>query len=263
MSFKACANGHVLFAMMAVLACKRETTAPATTAGELAVTSAGEVPAGGSGPADTKVEPPGDASAGGEPATTDAATTGDVPVEPPAATTDPPPGDTKSPVAAAPGLPEPLHTKIDGACGKDPGVGSPAHAFALKTADGKEISLASLRGKVVLLNFWGTWCKPCLKELPEFDRLVRHYRKQGAVLVAIATDTEPEKVLEFGQSRKIAGKLVLGGEELAKKYDSPNFPFSFVVDAQGVVRGSYRSYRPECIGKIEQDLRTSLEQRKR
>jgi len=72
-----------------------------------------------------------------------------------------------------------------------------------------------------------------------------------------------EGVLEFAKSRKIAAKFALGGEELAKKYDSPNFPFSFVVDAQGVIRGSYRGYHPECIGKIEQDLRASLEQRRR
>ena len=173
---------------------------------------------------------------------------------PPVATTDPAPGGAgKDP------LPTAISTKVDARCGSDPGVNTPAKPFNLKTPDGKDISLASYRGKVVLLNFWGTWCKPCLKELPEFDRLYRRYRKHGLVVIAIATDTEPEKVQEFATQRKLAVKLALGGEPLADQYESTNFPFSFVIDAKGQIRGSYRGYKPECAGKLEQDIRTQLE----
>jgi peroxiredoxin len=176
---------------------------------------------------------------------------------------DPPPADPAPDAKPAPadagGLPAALHTKIDASCGKDPGVGTAARPFTLKTPDGKDISLASYRGKVVLLNFWGTWCKPCLKELPEFDRLYRRYRKHGLVVIAVATDTEPQKVQEFATERKLATKLALGGEKLAEEYASPNFPFSFVIDARGTIQGSYRGYRQECTGKLEQDLRTQLE----
>jgi peroxiredoxin len=175
--------------------------------------------------------------------------------------TAPEPTPTTAPKIAADKepLPAALHPKVDASCGNDPGVGTPAKPFALKTPDGKDISLASYRGKVVLLNFWGTWCKPCLKELPEFDRIYRHYRKRGMVLIAIATDTEPEKVLEFAKERKLAAKLALGGEPLSEQYASTSFPFSLVIDDKGQIRGSYRGYRPECTGKLEQDLRTALE----
>lgn len=265
MSSRAWHPTHALCAALAVVvACKRETTPPAEMSGApLANGSAG---GGGAEPVgDSRAEPTPETSAGasegGAQTSPDTGPTEvGTPPEPVPAET---PGDAKSPAPTPEGLPAPLYTKVDDKCGKDPGVGTSAQPFALKTAEGKDISLASLKGKVVLLNFWGTWCKPCLKELPEFDRLVRHYRKHGAVLVAIATDTEPDKVLEFKQSSKIAGKLVLGGDAPSKVYDSPNFPFSFVVDATGVIRGSYRGYHPECIGKIEQDLRTSLEQRRR
>lgn len=212
-----------------------------------------------------------------EPATTTAPTTPDpTPAEPPATTDpvvpapDPAPTATADPPAATPTptpaidrtpLPAALNTKIDATCGNDPGVGTTAKPFTLKTPEGKDISLASYRGKVVLLNFWGTWCKPCLKELPEFDRLYRRYRKHGMVLIAIATDTEPDKVVEFAERSKLSAKLALGGEPLAEQYESTNFPFSLVIDAKGQIRGSYRGYRPECAGKLEQDLRTQLEQR--
>jgi len=167
---------------------------------------------------------------------------------------------TPTPTPGKAALPTALSSKIDARCGSDPGVGTTAKPFALRTPDGKDISLASHRGKVVLLNFWGTWCKPCLKELPEFDRLYRRYRKHGLVVIAIATDTEPEKVQEFATQRKLATKLALGGQQLADDYESSNFPFSFVIDPEGQIRGSYRGYKPECAGKLEQDIRSELEQ---
>ncbi|WAS93978.1 TlpA disulfide reductase family protein [Nannocystis punicea] len=261
MTLKQCPKLHVLMAILLLApttGCKREASeAPESTAApepeaptaepvEASAGEAVEAPASDT-PAAPADKPPGEAVAANEPA--------------PASEPVGPGGEVKPATASA--LPAPLHAKVDDSCGRDAGVGTNALPFALKTAEGKDISMASLRGKVVLLNFWGTWCKPCLKELPEFDRLIRHYKKHGAVLVAIATDTEPQKVLDFAKERKISAKLVLGGEDLAKQYDSPNFPFSFVVDDKGTIRGSYRSYKPECIGRIEQDLRTSLEQRKR
>jgi len=167
---------------------------------------------------------------------------------------------TPTPTPGKAALPTALSSKIDARCGSDPGVGTTAKPFALRTPDGKDISLASHRGKVVLLNFWGTWCKPCLKELPEFDRLYRRYRKHGLVVIAIATDTEPEQVQEFATQRKLATKLALGGQQLADDYESSNFPFSFVIDPEGQIRGSYRGYKPECAGKLEQDIRSELEQ---
>lgn len=238
-----------------VLACKPEpkttqppSTDPQTVTDPTPGTSAGDPPPV-SDP--TTTAPPGDTVAANPPA--DPPTT--TPEDPPA---DPPPGKT-SPAGKEP-LPAALNTKINDTCGKDPGVGTPAKSFNLKTPEGKDISLASLRGKVVLLNFWGTWCKPCLKELPEFDRLYRRYRKHGLVVVAVATDKEPDKVQEFARQAKLATKLVLDGESLSQQYDSPNFPFSFIIDGKGVIQASYRGYRPECTGKLEQDLRGQLEQ---
>lgn len=259
MSHKTLILSSVVAAMsLGTSACKREeTAAPETTAVK------DDNPAADAPPADVPpVDDPGDGAKPGEvalPKSDGQVATGptDTPAEQPADAT---PADPK---AASAGLPAALHSKVDASCGRDPGVGTAAVPFTLKAPDGKDISLASFRGKVVLLNFWGTWCKPCLKELPEFDRLIRHYKKNGAVLVAVATDTEPDKVLEFARSAKLSAKLALGGEDLAKKYDSPNFPFSFVIDDKGTIRGSYRGFRQECLGKLEADLRASLEQKKR
>ena len=118
--------------------------------------------------------------------------------------------------------------------------------------------MSDLKGKVILLNFWGTWCKPCLEELPEFDRLYRRYRKHGLSLVAVATDEDPAAVQAFVDKRKIAAKVAIGGQDTASAYGAQQFPFTFVVDADGVIRGSYSGYKEKCMGKLEQDIRDEL-----
>ena len=165
---------------------------------------------------------------------------------------------TKPKPKAKPGLPSPIFGKGNSSCGRDPGVGQPIKSFSLETTTGKTISSGKLKGRVVLLNFWGTWCKPCLKELPEFDRLYRRYRKNGLVLLAIATDSDPEPVKALAKERRLAAKIAIGGEELANSYKSPSFPFSFVVDENGIIQASYRGFKPECLGQLEQDIRKQL-----
>ncbi len=189
-----------------------------------------------------------------EPANTTLATTEPKPADPPPAETPPAEKPTLE-------LPKVKHTKIDDSCGKDAGLGQKLKSFDLKTVDGKAVTNKSFRGKVVLVNFWGTWCKPCLKELPEFDQLYRRYRKHGLSFVAIATDEDAEPVKEFIDSRKLSAKVLIGAEDYAGEYGSPKFPFSFVVDTAGVIRASYRGYRPECMGKLEADVRKQLEAR--
>lgn len=193
----------------------------------------------------------------------EAPTASDVDPEAPTANepaiTKPPADDTTK--GEAPALPKPLHTKVDASCGKDPGVGQKLKAFSLKSTGGKPVSNRSWGNRVLLVNFWGTWCKPCLKELPEFDQLYRRYRKHGLTLVAIATDEDPAPVQEFIDKRRLAAKVAIGGEDYAGQYSSPKFPFTFVVDTKGVIRASYRGYRPECMGKLEADIREQLEKR--
>jgi peroxiredoxin len=190
-----------------------------------------------------------------------AADGGEAPASPEEGSADPPDaGSETKPTVTKLELPKPLHGKLDAACGKDPGVGEKLKSFSLPGIEGDEkVTQSTFKGRVLVVNFWGTWCKPCLKELPEFDRLYRRYRKHGLVVVAIATDTEPEKVKEFAAQAKLATKLAIGGEELSQQYDSPNFPFSFVIDGKGEIQASYRGYRPECAGKLEQDVRSQLE----
>lgn len=218
-------------------------------------------------------DPAADEPVAADPAATDLAATTAEPGTEPAATTEPaaepstepatPPATAEPPTEApaAEALPKPVYTKVDASCGKDEGVGTKLKPFDLKAVDGKSSTNKSYAGRVMLVNFWGTWCKPCLKELPEFDQLYRRYRKHGMTLVAIATDEDPAPVKEYIDKRKLAAKVLIGAEDYAGLYGSPKFPFTFIVDEKGVIKASYRGYRPECMGKLEADLRKQLEAR--
>jgi len=181
------------------------------------------------------------------------------PTPEPAPETTPEP--TPKPVATTLELPKPLHGKVDAKCGRDAGVGEPLKSFSLPNLEGKTITAGTFRGRVQVVNFWGTWCKPCLKELPEFDQLYRRYRKHGMTLLAIATDEDADAVKDTVSKKKLGAKIAIAGEEYAGKYGSPKFPFTFIVDHKGVIRGSYRGYKPECMGKLEADIREQLEVR--
>jgi len=180
------------------------------------------------------------------------------------------PESTESPEAAPPEpeataaleLPKPIHRNAKKSCGKDPGVGTRLKGFKLPTTEpGKTYSNGSFRGRVMLVNFWGTWCKPCLKELPKFSQLYRRYRKHGMTLLAIATDEDVEAVKGTLAKHKIAAKVATGGEDYAGQYASEQFPFTFVVDHKGVIQASYFGYEAECMGQLEADIRTQLVKR--
>lgn len=166
------------------------------------------------------------------------------------------------PVVATLDLPKPVHGKVDATCGRDAGVGQSLKSFSLPgLQEGKTITNRTFRGRVQVVNFWGTWCKPCLKELPEFDHLYRRYRKHGMTLLAIATDEDAQAVKDTVTKKKLGAKIAIAGEDYAGQYGSPKFPFTFVVDHKGVIRGSYRGYKPECMGKLEADIREQLQVR--
>jgi peroxiredoxin len=196
-----------------------------------------------------------------DPSVSEEAATPEVDSEPVPGGTDP----ASQPVAAAEPkqrdpLPKAIHKPGNGKCVQKFAVGEKVKSFKLPSLAGdKTISPSGYRNRVVLLNFWGTWCKPCLEELPEFDRLYRKYRAHGLTLVAVATDEEPKLVQEFIDKHKLRARVALAGEEAAGVYNRPNFPFSFVIDGSGKIIAAYDYIDSACMGDLEQVIRNELE----
>ncbi len=117
--------------------------------------------------------------------------------------------------------------------------------FMLKDVNGKDVRLSDFRGKIVILNFWATWCGPCRKEMPDFIELQNQYAKDGLQFVGIALDQEgAAKVKPFVEKNKIGYPILIGNNDIADKYGGMNaIPVTFLIDRKGMIRGHYIGMR--------------------
>jgi peroxiredoxin len=109
--------------------------------------------------------------------------------------------------------------------------------FALKDADGKTVRLSDYRGKVVLLNFWATWCGPCRIEIPWLIDFERQYKDRGFAVIGVSMDDEGwDAVKPFVGDLAINYRIILGNDEVAGKYGGVEaLPTSFIIDRDGKV----------------------------
>jgi len=121
-------------------------------------------------------------------------------------------------------------------------LGDPAPAFTLPAVDGARTTLTALRGKVVVLDFWATWCRPCVRKLPQLEQLARRLGPRGLQVVLVNVEGDRDKVARFfaarrGGSAAGRGPLVLIDDgRVAARYGVDRLPFVVVVDRRGVVR---------------------------
>jgi peroxiredoxin len=107
--------------------------------------------------------------------------------------------------------------------------------FTLKTLAGETINLRSLEGqKVVIVNFWATWCGPCRHEIPDFNGVYSRYRDRGVEMLGISVDPSPEdEVPPFLQTNPIQYPVLAGSPELTYKYGIRGLPTTFIIDRSG------------------------------
>ena len=111
--------------------------------------------------------------------------------------------------------------------------------FALPELTGQKLTLSGYRGKVVLLDFWATWCEPCQEEIPHFVELQDEYRDQGLQIIGISMDDGPEPVRDFYQRFKINYPVVMGNAKIGELYGGVlGLPIAFVLGRDGRIYAS-------------------------
>ena len=116
----------------------------------------------------------------------------------------------------------------------------PAAEFALTDSSGKTVKLKDYRGKVVLLDFWATWCTGCKKEIPWFAEFERVYGAKGLAVVGVSMDEGGWKVLKpFLAETHVPYRMLLGDDAMAKQYGIKNLPDTFLIDRHGKVAAAY------------------------
>lgn len=112
--------------------------------------------------------------------------------------------------------------------------GPMAPSFSLIDLNGRKLELADHKGKVVLLDFWATWCGPCQIEIPGFVTLQERYRDQGLVIIGVAMDNSPEPVREFYREFRMNYPVVMGDERISELYGGIlGLPTTFVIGRDG------------------------------
>lgn len=134
-------------------------------------------------------------------------------------------------------------------------IGKKAAEFSLPAVNGETVALQNLRGKVVLLNFWATWCGPCRQELPELARLQEKFRQRGLMVVAVTVDNEVENVQAFLKKYDVKLQALWDKKKkVADAYAVEKMPSSYLLDRNGVVRFIHRGYTPEALKRIEAEI---------
>jgi peroxiredoxin len=120
-----------------------------------------------------------------------------------------------------------------------PEVGRPAPDFAFTTLDGRNVRLSELRGKVVFVNLWATWCPPCREEIPSMVALYSRFREQGLEILAVSEDREAEPVRRFMRQYGISFPVGLDAErKVYQLYRATGVPETHLIDKRGVLQAS-------------------------
>lgn len=117
-------------------------------------------------------------------------------------------------------------------------LGEPAPNFQLRDLNGRQVVLSELRGKVVLLNFWATWCGPCRVEMPAMEKLYRAFSRNDFEILAVSTDAQGVSVTRpFQQENHLTFPILHDADyRVGLTYGARSLPMTFIVDRQGIVR---------------------------
>lgn len=142
----------------------------------------------------------------------------------------------------------------------DPLLHHPAPQFSRTDFAQRPIDLATYRGKVVLLNFWATWCAPCQVEMPRFAQWQKAYGPSGLQVIAVSMDDDAATVRNFLQRRPVPFPVLMGDEQLGALYGGIlGLPVTFLIDRHGTVAAHFKGEPP--LGKMESEVRRLLNQR--
>jgi len=127
--------------------------------------------------------------------------------------------------------------------------------IAGKTVDGKDFDLKNMKGKVVLVDFWATWCPPCIAEMPNMEAAYKKYHGKGFDIIGVSLDKNDDVIVRFNEGRKIpwASINVEDSRKLADRYDVISIPFPVLVDGNGRV-ASIRARGPQLERMLERLL---------
>ncbi|HEY7887529.1 MAG TPA: TlpA disulfide reductase family protein [Steroidobacteraceae bacterium] len=131
-----------------------------------------------------------------------------------------------------------------------PAVGQPAPPLSLRQLDGREFDLAKLRGTVLLVNVWATWCSPCRVEMPTLDAFYRRYHSRGLDVLGLSIDEAPDVAQVRQVMRQFSYPAALASAARVNGFGEPiAVPITYVIDARGVIRAELQAEGPSGVSR--------------
>ncbi len=134
----------------------------------------------------------------------------------------------------------------------------PAPDFSLTDLSGQKLALSNYRGRVVLLDFWATWCDPCKQEIPHFVEMQNRYGPQGLQVVGISMDDDEKPVRDFQQQFNMNYPIAIGNTKLAEQYGGIlGLPVTFIIDREGLIHSRHIGQTEASVfdGEVKELLR--------
>jgi len=136
-------------------------------------------------------------------------------------------------------------------------IGDFAPAFSLKDIAGSTVTLSEYENKVVLLEFWATWCPPCKASVPELIELQKRYETKEFTVIGISIDHAQNlsnRLYEFSRSYHVNYPVLIGNDDVARKYNVSSIPASFLIDKKGKIVDIYIGYADDFTEKISAQI---------
>jgi peroxiredoxin len=131
--------------------------------------------------------------------------------------------------------------------------------FTLRTMTGPNMRLNEQRGRVVMVNFWATWCGPCREEMPQLNRLYERYKAAGFVLLGVNVDDDSKKAADVAAKLGVTFPVLLDSDKIVSKlYDLNTMPSTVIIDRSGKVRYVHRGYLAGTEADYEKQIRELL-----
>ena len=138
-------------------------------------------------------------------------------------------------------------------------AGAPAPAFQLNSNTGKPVSLADLKGQIVLVNFWASWCGPCRQEMPILEQLNHQYRNKGVTLIGVNVEPDSAAATAWLKATPVTFPILFDVDsKVSKLYEVQGMPNTVILDRKGIVRYIHRGYSPGAENEYLDQIRALI-----
>jgi peroxiredoxin len=133
--------------------------------------------------------------------------------------------------------------------------------FTLRTLSGPPVRLGEQRGRVVLVNFWASWCGPCRQEMPQLNRLHEAYRGAGLMLLGVNVDDDPRRAADVARRQGIRFPVLLDTDKaVVRRWDMGSMPATVLIDRDGRVRHLHRGWHDGLDATYERQIRALIKE---